>query len=127
MQMQVQPAGGSTGLAQRVRTPERVRIGCAIRLARVLAHAMQRQALMGYQFLTCPETGQLELIESDDTPVGALILDCSGLHGVCPKDCPRSCAAMIDRGDDRVREPEDDDESGPDTVDELGTPRPRAP
>jgi len=76
---------------------------------------------MGYQFVTCPESGQLELIESEDTPLGALIIDCSGLHGAaCPGDCPRSCAAVLDRGDDRLREPEDED--GSDTVDEATAP-----
>jgi len=75
---------------------------------------------MGYQFVTCPESGQLELIESEETPLGALIIDCSALHGACPGDCPRSCAAVLDRGDGRLREPED--EAGSDTVDEATVP-----
>ena len=77
---------------------------------------------MGYQFMTCPESGQLELIESEDTPLGALIIDCSALHDACPGDCPRSCAAILDRGGDRLRDPDDEDAPGADTVDEATAP-----
>jgi hypothetical protein len=64
-----------------------------------MARAVQFDQGMGYQFVTCPETDRLELIETDTTPLGTLIVDCSGLHTACPGDCPRSCAPMIDRGD----------------------------
>jgi hypothetical protein len=64
---------------------------------------------MGYQFVTCPATAQLELIESDETALGTLILDCSGFHAACPRDCPRSCAARLDRRDHQVAPRDADD------------------
>lgn len=52
---------------------------------------------MVYQLVTCPETLRLELIETDATPCGTLILDCSSFRPTCAADCPRTCAARLDR------------------------------
>lgn len=52
---------------------------------------------MAYRFVTCPDTAHLELIQYDDTPLGMLIVGCSRLRGACAVDCPRTCAARLDR------------------------------
>jgi hypothetical protein len=51
---------------------------------------------MAFRLVTCPDSGHLELIEFDDHPLGLLIRDCSAMHA-CPFDCPRTCAARLDR------------------------------
>jgi hypothetical protein len=61
---------------------------------------------MPYQFLTCPETGHLELIECDENPLGLLVLECSRFRPPREIACPRTCAARLDRRD-RCRVGED--------------------
>jgi len=52
-----------------------------------------------YRLVTCPETAHLELIEYEETPVGKVIVACSRFRPVCAIDCPRTCAARLDRRD----------------------------
>jgi hypothetical protein len=52
---------------------------------------------MAHRLVTCPETAHLELIECDDSPIGLLILRCTRFDAPCPVECPRTCAARIDR------------------------------
>ena len=52
---------------------------------------------MAYRLVTCPDTAHLELIEFDETPCGMLILGCSTFRPSCEIDCPRTCAARLDR------------------------------
>jgi hypothetical protein len=49
-------------------------------------------------WVTCPETAHLEKIEFLHSPVGRLIRACSRFPG-CRMDCPRTCAARLDRRD----------------------------
>jgi len=51
---------------------------------------------MACRLLTCPESGHLETIIYDDTPLGMLIDACTRFER-CPMSCPRTCAARIDR------------------------------
>ena len=51
---------------------------------------------MKRDLITCPETGYLEVIEYERTPLGTLIESCSRLER-CGVDCARVCAARIDR------------------------------
>jgi hypothetical protein len=66
---------------------------------------------MAYRLLTCPENGQLELIDFDEPPCGVLIRECSGWRA-CSGLCPRTCAARIDRRLRLVIEPELDESLG---------------
>jgi hypothetical protein len=52
---------------------------------------------MAYQLITCPESAHLELIEYEETPCGILIFGCSAFRPPCAVDCPRTCAARLDR------------------------------
>ena len=52
-----------------------------------------------YRLITCPETAHLELIEYDDTPFGRVIAACSRFRPACAVECPRTCAARMDRRD----------------------------
>jgi hypothetical protein len=51
---------------------------------------------MPWMLVTCPETAQLARIDLDLHPLGILIRGCSALGPSCP-DCPRTCAARLDR------------------------------
>jgi hypothetical protein len=55
--------------------------------------------------VTCPETAHLEQIESDDHPLGRLILGCTRFEGQSIA-CSRSCAALLDRADRERTDPE---------------------
>ena len=52
-----------------------------------------------YRLITCPESAHLELIEYDDTPFGMLVVACSRSKPACSVNCPRTCAARLDRRD----------------------------
>lgn len=52
---------------------------------------------MAYCLITCPESAHLELIEFDETPLGILISGCSRFRESCAAECPRTCAARLDR------------------------------
>ena len=52
-----------------------------------------------FRLLTCPETAHLEMIEYDDTPFGMLVVACSRFRPPCAVNCPRTCAARLDRRD----------------------------
>jgi hypothetical protein len=88
---------------------------------------------MPYRLVTCPESAHLELIEFAETPCGRLILACSSFRPPCAVNCPRSCAARLDRRDgihaDDETDPELDEsllEVGDDTsLDVLGRLRER--
>lgn len=51
-----------------------------------------------YRLLTCPDAAHLELVEFIDDPLGTLIAGCSRFRPPCALGCPRTCAALIDRG-----------------------------
>ena len=53
---------------------------------------------MNAKWVTCPETAHLEKIEFFHSPLGRLIRACSRFPG-CMMDCPRTCAARLDRRD----------------------------
>jgi hypothetical protein len=53
---------------------------------------------MSYRLLTCPETAHLELIEHLDDALGTLVVACSRFRPPCELQCPRTCAARLDRG-----------------------------
>ena len=57
------------------------------------------------KLVTCPETAHLEQIEYDDHPLGMLIVRCSRYGAKCPLECPRTCAARLDRRDKGRTEP----------------------
>ncbi|MBV8762923.1 MAG: hypothetical protein JO257_36900 [Deltaproteobacteria bacterium] len=48
--------------------------------------------------ITCPETGHLEEVELERTPLGLLVTGCSRF-GAGPVACPRECARRMDRRD----------------------------
>ena len=50
---------------------------------------------MPTMLVTCPETAHLEAIEYEDDPAGMLIVSCSRFGPTL--DCPRTCAARLDR------------------------------
>jgi hypothetical protein len=52
-----------------------------------------------YRLITCPETAHLELIEYEDTEFGRVITACSRFRPACAVNCPRTCAARMDRRD----------------------------
>jgi hypothetical protein len=53
-------------------------------------------AAMPAMLVTCPESGHLEQIELELSPLGILIRRCSAQEGRC-LHCPRTCAARLDR------------------------------
>lgn len=53
---------------------------------------------MTYRLLTCPETAHLELIDYVDDPLGMLVSACSRFWPPGAIECPRTCAARLDRG-----------------------------
>jgi hypothetical protein len=55
--------------------------------------------------ITCPETAHLEEVDLDRTPLGIVIAGCSRFSPRGAVDCPRDCAARLDR---RVRRDRDD-------------------
>jgi hypothetical protein len=63
-----------------------------------VARALQIARSM-YRLITCPETAHLEMIEYEDTPVGCVIAACTRFRPSCAVDCPRTCAARMDRRD----------------------------
>ncbi len=68
---------------------------------------------MTYRLITCPETAHLELVDYVDDPLGMLVTACSQFRPACAVDCPRTCAARLDRG---VREPTSWHERGEETA-----------
>lgn len=52
-----------------------------------------------YRLITCPETAHLEMIEYEQTPYGIVIAACSRFRPACAVNCPRTCAARLDRRD----------------------------
>ncbi len=50
---------------------------------------------MPTMLVTCPESAHLEEIDFDVTPLGMLIRRCSAFRDCV--DCPRTCAARLDR------------------------------
>jgi hypothetical protein len=52
---------------------------------------------MAYLVLTCPETAHLEMIEVVQDPLGMLVQACSRFRPPHCVQCPRSCAARMDR------------------------------
>jgi hypothetical protein len=52
-----------------------------------------------YRLITCPETAHLEMIEVEQTPFGLVVEACSRFRPACAVDCPRTCAARMDRRD----------------------------
>jgi menaquinone-dependent protoporphyrinogen IX oxidase len=48
--------------------------------------------------ITCPETGHLEEVELEHTPVGLVVIGCSRYRGT-ELTCPRECARRMDRRD----------------------------
>lgn len=53
---------------------------------------------MASRLVTCPETGHLERIEFQVHHLGLLIDACSRFCRADRVDCPRTCAARLDRG-----------------------------
>lgn len=51
---------------------------------------------MRAMLVTCPETAHLEKIEYFLSPLGMLVKSCTRFPG-CMMDCPRTCAARLDR------------------------------
>jgi menaquinone-dependent protoporphyrinogen IX oxidase len=51
--------------------------------------------------ITCPETGHLEQIDLERTPLGLLIAGCSRFRRPCTLGCSRECAKRMDRRDHR--------------------------
>ncbi len=54
---------------------------------------------MAYLVLTCPETAHLEMIEYEEDALGMLVEACSRFRPPQCVQCPRSCAARLDRRD----------------------------
>jgi len=66
---------------------------------------------MAHRLVTCPETAHLELLEYEDTPCGMLVVACSRFRPACAVECPRTCAARLDRrGREQHGEGERDDD-----------------
>lgn len=49
------------------------------------------------KIVRCPETGQLELVEYLETPIGSLIHRCTHFQPACGLKCTRGCASQPDR------------------------------
>lgn len=56
---------------------------------------------MAHKLVTCPETAHLEMIDYQDHPFGILIDACTRFRPVCTVECPRTCAARLDRREQR--------------------------
>lgn len=52
---------------------------------------------MATRLITCPETAHLEQIEYQIHPLGLLIEACTRFCPADRVDCPRTCAARLDR------------------------------
>jgi hypothetical protein len=65
---------------------------------------------MPYRLITCPETAHLEMIQEDPHPLGLLILACTRFRPSCSVDCPRTCAARLDRRSQLDADPTLDDD-----------------
>jgi hypothetical protein len=52
---------------------------------------------MASKLLTCPETAHLEMVEYQPHPLGMLIDACTRFRSPCEVECPRTCAARLDR------------------------------
>ena len=62
---------------------------------------------MLYRMVKCPETGQREMIEYEEHPLGILTRGCSRFRPACELGCTRSCARSIDPA--RPTEPQTDE------------------
>ena len=49
-----------------------------------------------FKMVRCPETGQLELVDYLETPLGALIHRCTSFRPVCALKCTRGCASDLE-------------------------------
>ncbi len=49
-----------------------------------------------FHLVKCPESDELELVESVDTPLGNLIHRCSRFRPACALKCTRGCATALD-------------------------------
>ncbi|MCE9574049.1 MAG: hypothetical protein K8W52_12960 [Deltaproteobacteria bacterium] len=67
---------------------------------------------MPYRLITCPETAHLEMIKEDPHPLGLLILSCTRFRPACNVQCPRTCAARLDRRAQLDSDPTYDDDPG---------------
>ena len=52
---------------------------------------------MATRYVTCPETAHLERIEYDIHSFGTLVTACTRFDPPCSVNCPRTCAARLDR------------------------------
>jgi hypothetical protein len=50
-----------------------------------------------FKLVRCPESGNLEMVECVDTPLGSLIHRCTRFRPSCALRCARDCAAEIDQ------------------------------
>lgn len=57
---------------------------------------------MERKWITCPETGSLEVVQLEHTPVGLVVTGCSRLQHEKELGCPRECARRLDRRDHRL-------------------------
>jgi hypothetical protein len=55
------------------------------------------EVAMERKLVTCPETAHLEEVEYEVTQCGMLVLACSRFEPSCELECPRECAARLDR------------------------------
>jgi menaquinone-dependent protoporphyrinogen IX oxidase len=58
------------------------------------------------KLVTCPETGHLEDVALEDTPLGLVVTGCSRFAGDEPA-CPRECCRRMDRRDREARDTRD--------------------
>lgn len=58
------------------------------------------------RLVTCPETGHLEELELEDTPLGLVVVGCSRFTGTELR-CPRECTRRMDRRDRKERDVRD--------------------
>ncbi len=56
---------------------------------------------MAHKLITCPETAHLEMIEYQEDSLGILIDACTRFRPACDVECPRTCAARLDRREQR--------------------------
>ena len=75
---------------------------------------------MAYRLVTCPETAHLELIEHDNHPLGMLVRACTRYCPAWAVECPRTCAARLDRRDLQVVDVTLEDPDAPTASFEVG-------